>query len=129
MDPDKEGTADEVICEDVVRLALSYEEKSDPPGRSETTERPRDKLVAARIEPPHASGEAARLAPRTRARIMRHVPGRRGRMINAALGSAIFATMSVAAMVVLEAPYSYIFASGAAALAAITLAREARENG
>ena len=129
MDPGREWTADEAICGDVVRLALPPEEEFDSPGRSGTAERPRDNRAVARIKPPHAMGEAARLAPSTRARIRRHMPGRRGRMINAALGSAIFATMSVAAMVILEAPYSYIFASGAAALAAITLAREARGNG
>lgn len=49
-------------------------------------------------------------------------------MVNAALGAAIFATVSGAALVVLESPYRYIFATGSAALAVITMVREARNR-
>lgn len=56
------------------------------------------------------------------------MPGRRARMVNAALGSAIFAAMSIAALAMPGAPYSHIFAAGPAALAAIMPAREARGN-
>lgn len=73
-------------------------------------------------------GETSRLAPGTREQVRRLRPGRRSRMVNAALGAAIFATVSGAALVVLESPYSYIFAAGSAALAVITMVRETRNR-
>ena len=73
-------------------------------------------------------GETARLASSTKAHVRRFRPGRRRRMANAALGAAIFATVSVAALATLNAPDSYIFAGGSAALAVIVLAREARNH-
>lgn len=73
-------------------------------------------------------GETVRLASGTRERVRRLRPGRRSRMVNAALGAAIFATVSGAALVVLESPYSYIFAAGSAALAVITMVRETRNR-
>lgn len=77
--------------------------------------------------------ETSRLAHGTRERVRRlrpgrRRPGRRSRMVNAALGAAIFATVSGAALIVLESPYSYIFAAGSAALAVITMVRETRNR-
>lgn len=73
-------------------------------------------------------GETARLASSTKAHVRRFKPGHRRRIVNAVLGAAIFATVSVAALATLNAPDSYIFASGSAALAAIILVREARSH-
>ena len=71
---------------------------------------------------------ALRLAPDTRTRVRRFRPGRRTRAVNAALGSAIFAAMSVGSLAILGAPYGYIFAAGTAALAVILPVRELRGN-
>ena len=72
--------------------------------------------------------EAVRLSPDTRTRVRRFRPGRRTRAVNAALGSAIFAAMSVGSLAILGYPYGYIFAAGTAALAVILPVRELRGN-
>ena len=123
------GRADERLGEDMVELVSLYGEEPELLRRIRESRRPQG--GRGWIQPDKrrgGGGEVERLAPDTLARIRRHTPGRRARMVNAALGSAIFAAMSIAAFAMLEAPYSYIFASGPAALAAIMLAREARGN-
>ena len=72
--------------------------------------------------------EAVRLDPDTRTRVRRFRPGRRTRAVNAALGSAIFAAMSVGSLAILGHPYGYIFAAGTAALAVILPVLELRGN-
>ena len=74
------------------------------------------------------SGEMMQLSSSTKARVRRLRPGRRRRMVNAVLGAAIFATVSIAALATLNAPDSYIFAGGSVALGVIILAREVRSH-
>lgn len=69
-----------------------------------------------------------RLSSSTKARVRRLKPGRRRRMVNAVLGAAIFATVSIAALATLKAPDSYIFAGGSITLGVIILAREVRSH-
>lgn len=116
--------AAEQLCDDVAEFVAHYSE-SDPVleriAELQGSQRGREFIRSCGRA---SDGEVVRLAPDTRARIRRLRPRRRSRTVNAALGAAIFATVSGAALVVLESPYSYIFAAGSAALAAITLARE-----
>lgn len=80
------------------------------------------------VDPGRGRAGAVRLAPDTRARVRRFRPGRRSRVVNAALGSAIFASMSIGSLAILGSPHGYIFGAGTAALAVILPAWELRGN-
>ena len=118
----------ELLGDDVAEYVSRYSEKEPLLERIRETRRSQHGHGGSRLDGRMDEGEMIRLAPGTRARVQRLKPARRNRMVNAALGAAIFATVSGAALVILESPYSYIFAAGSAALAVITLAREARNH-
>ncbi len=120
---DRKRTADERIGEDMAEYAADTEKMPEMLKRiREFGPRREDGLAWPR------QAVALRLAPGTRTRVRRFRPGRRARAVNAALGSAIFAAMSVGSLAILGYPYGYIFAAGTAALAVILPVWELRGN-
>lgn len=120
---DRKRTADERIGEDMAEYAADAEKMPEVLERiMELGPRSEDGPAVAR------QAVALRLAPDTRTRVRRFRPGRRTRAVNAALGSAIFAAMSIGSLAILGYPYGYIFAAGTAALAVILPVRELRGN-
>lgn len=126
---DSEMVVNQKVDDDMERLMARIEERPELPEPEQTFRRSQD--GRARGDYLHSTGTSAgivRLAPDTKARVRRFRPGRRARIINAALGSAIFAAMSIGALAMLGPPHGYIFAAGTAALAVLLPIRELRGN-
>lgn len=125
---DSARAADQIIDGDLARLMADVDECDELPERAKLGSQNDRACAAPCPRGERTSGEVARLAPGTRALVRRFRPGRRARTINAALGSAIFATMSIGSLAILGPPHGYIFAAGMAALAVLLPMRELRGN-
>lgn len=122
---DSNRAVDQRVDDDLARFMADMEERAGLSDPAQEFCRPRNGRTGGGA--PQPAG-IARLAPDTKARVRRFRLGRRARIVNAALGSAIFASMSIGSLAILGAPYGYIFAAGTAALAVLLPMRELRGN-
>lgn len=122
---DGERAAGQRVDYDAERFTAHMEEGPELPEPAQKFRRSQD--GRARGDSLQPAG-IVRQAPDAKASARRCGQGRRARIINAALGSAIFAAMSIGALAILGPPYGYIFAAGTAALAVLLPIRELRGN-
>ena len=121
---DSRRTTCERVGDDVAEFVLNGEKRPELLERAQRFRRAPD--GGQPVDTGRGRAGAVRLAPGTRARVRRSRPSRRSRVACAALGSAIFGTMSIGSPATLGYPHGYIFGAGTAALAVILLAWELR---